>query len=262
MMHTEACAPSLGLWRSRSTGKERDSESGNDYFGARYYSSAMGRFMSPDWSAKYEPVPYAKLDNPQTLNLYNYMRNNPLAGVDPDGHCCEDEPPDEEVRENENFERDLGEARESLNRREAAEADQREQQSFNEARKSSSGGYDDANGVSHIGPPTREEFERTQAENREKLEKGDVAGALGMTKHGQQRADEAQAGDAHRQVGDANRVTSEGRSYTDSETGNTVHVRGGRVVITDKDGNRVTQFKNTRANTAQRVKDGKWVPNN
>ena len=72
---------------SRSTGKERDQESGNDYFGARYYASTMGRFMSPDWSAKEEPVPYAKLDNPQTLNLYSYMRNNPLAGVDPDGHC-------------------------------------------------------------------------------------------------------------------------------------------------------------------------------
>jgi hypothetical protein len=32
----------------RSTGKERDSESGNDYFGARYYASTMGRFLSPD----------------------------------------------------------------------------------------------------------------------------------------------------------------------------------------------------------------------
>lgn len=71
----------------RISGKERDSESGNDYFGARYYASTMGRFLSPDWSAKEEPVPYAKLDNPQTLNLYNYMRNNPLAGVDLDGHC-------------------------------------------------------------------------------------------------------------------------------------------------------------------------------
>ena len=38
---------------SRSTGKERDAESGNDYFGARYYSSAMGRFMSPDWTRCY-----------------------------------------------------------------------------------------------------------------------------------------------------------------------------------------------------------------
>lgn len=68
------------------TGKERDSESGKDYFGARYYSSAMGRFMSPDWSAQAEPVPYAKLDDPQSLNLYSYVGNNPLSGVDPDGH--------------------------------------------------------------------------------------------------------------------------------------------------------------------------------
>jgi RHS repeat-associated protein len=68
------------------TGKERDTESGNDYFDARYYSSAMGRFMSPDWSAKEEPVPYSKLDNPQTLNLYSYVVNNPLTQIDDDGH--------------------------------------------------------------------------------------------------------------------------------------------------------------------------------
>ena len=68
------------------TGKERDAESGLDYFGARYYASNMGRFMSPDWSAKEEPVPYAKLDNPQSLNLYGYVGNNPLSTADPDGH--------------------------------------------------------------------------------------------------------------------------------------------------------------------------------
>jgi RHS repeat-associated protein len=68
------------------TGKERDSESGNDYFGARYLASTMGRFMTPDWSAKVEPVPYSKLDDPQSLNLYAYMMNNPLGGVDADGH--------------------------------------------------------------------------------------------------------------------------------------------------------------------------------
>ena len=70
------------------TGKERDTESGNDYFMARYYSSAMGRFMSPDWSAKVEPVPYSKLEFPQTLNLYVYVLNNPLIHTDPDGHAC------------------------------------------------------------------------------------------------------------------------------------------------------------------------------
>jgi len=80
------CATTALFPPPRFTGKERDAESGNDYFGARYYGSSMGRFMSPDWSAKEEPVPYAKLDNPQTLNLYAYMRNNPLAGVDADGH--------------------------------------------------------------------------------------------------------------------------------------------------------------------------------
>ncbi|HEX4031636.1 MAG TPA: RHS repeat-associated core domain-containing protein [Terracidiphilus sp.] len=55
------------------TGKERDTESGNDYFGARYYSSAIGRFMTPDWAAQTEPIPYAKLDDPQSLNLYAYV---------------------------------------------------------------------------------------------------------------------------------------------------------------------------------------------
>jgi RHS repeat-associated protein len=74
---------------SRCTGKERDTESGNDYFGARYYNSSMGRWMSPDWSAKAEPVPYAKLDNPQSLNLYAYVGNNPMTRVDPDGHVAD-----------------------------------------------------------------------------------------------------------------------------------------------------------------------------
>jgi RHS repeat-associated protein len=70
------------------TGKERDQESGNDYFPARYYSSSMGRWLSPDWSAKAEPVPYATLEDPQSLNLYAYVRNNPLSHTDPDGHEC------------------------------------------------------------------------------------------------------------------------------------------------------------------------------
>lgn len=69
------------------TGKERDAETGLDYFGARYFSSAQGRFTSPDWSAVPQPVPYADLRNPQTLNLYSYVGNNPLAKTDPDGHC-------------------------------------------------------------------------------------------------------------------------------------------------------------------------------
>lgn len=72
----------------RYTGKERDTESGNDYFLARYYNSNTGRFLSPDWDAKSsDPVPYAKLFNPQSLNLYAYVYNNPLRNIDINGHC-------------------------------------------------------------------------------------------------------------------------------------------------------------------------------
>ena len=89
MTRSPACLLSAAsAHTSISTGKERDTESGNDYFGARYYASSMGRFLSPDWSAKVEPVPYSKLDDPQTLNLYAYVRNNPLVRVDADGHVA------------------------------------------------------------------------------------------------------------------------------------------------------------------------------
>jgi RHS repeat-associated protein len=71
-------------------GKERDTESGNDDFGARYYSSRLGRWLSADWSATPEPVPYANLSNPQTLNLYAMVRDNPETFADLDGHdCCD-----------------------------------------------------------------------------------------------------------------------------------------------------------------------------
>jgi len=68
------------------TGKERDAESGLDYFGARYYASSMGRWMSLDWRNPTQPVPYANLDRPQSLNLYGYVENNPLSQIDDDGH--------------------------------------------------------------------------------------------------------------------------------------------------------------------------------
>jgi RHS repeat-associated protein len=69
---------------SRSTGKERDTESGLDYFGARYYGSNMGRFMSPDPSGLLAQNPA----DPQSWNLYAYARNNPLINIDPTGLDC------------------------------------------------------------------------------------------------------------------------------------------------------------------------------
>jgi len=67
-------------------GKERDPETGLDNFGARFSNPNMGRFMSPDWANKPEPVPYAKLTSPQTLNLYAFAGNNPESAPDLDGH--------------------------------------------------------------------------------------------------------------------------------------------------------------------------------
>ncbi|KAA6461076.1 hypothetical protein DYQ86_12500 [Acidobacteria bacterium AB60] len=65
---------------SHFTGKERDSESGNDYFGARYYASTMGRWLSPDPSNWGIDFFY-----PQTWNHYSYVANNPLSATDPNG---------------------------------------------------------------------------------------------------------------------------------------------------------------------------------
>jgi RHS repeat-associated protein len=70
------------------TGKQRDPETGLDDFGARYYASNLGRFMSPDWAAKPVTVPYATFGDPQTLNLYSYVENGPLNRVDADGHAA------------------------------------------------------------------------------------------------------------------------------------------------------------------------------
>jgi RHS repeat-associated protein len=68
------------------TAHERDSETGLDYFGARYYANGLGRFITPDWAAKPAAVPYAVLGDPQSLNLYTYVRNIPTTNVDTDGH--------------------------------------------------------------------------------------------------------------------------------------------------------------------------------
>lgn len=75
---------------SRIPGKERDAETGLDYFGARYYSGAQGRFTSPDpFDILQEAEDREELDgflsNPQGWNKYIYSLNNPLAYVDPDG---------------------------------------------------------------------------------------------------------------------------------------------------------------------------------
>lgn len=87
--------------RQKFTQKERDIETGLDYFFARYYSSTQGRFTSPDefsggprelfvlgsGDAKKQALPYAEITQPQSLNKYTYVYNSPCRFTDPDGHC-------------------------------------------------------------------------------------------------------------------------------------------------------------------------------
>jgi RHS repeat-associated protein len=88
--------------REDSTGKERDAETGLDYFGARYYAGTQGKFTSSD------PLPWLKwqhgseksqqrfqdfINDPQKLNLYVYVGNNPLNYIDPTGmYICNGNP--------------------------------------------------------------------------------------------------------------------------------------------------------------------------
>jgi RHS repeat-associated protein len=77
----EEAAPTAAEDPLRFAGKERDVETGSDYFGARYYASRVGRFTTVDPFLDQE----AALTNPQRWNRYAYGLNNPLRNVDPDG---------------------------------------------------------------------------------------------------------------------------------------------------------------------------------
>jgi RHS repeat-associated protein len=70
--------------RQKFTGKERDAETGLDYFGARYFSGAQGRFTSPD-----KPFLDQHPEDPQSWNLYAYVRNNPLKLIDIQGNAAQ-----------------------------------------------------------------------------------------------------------------------------------------------------------------------------
>jgi RHS repeat-associated protein len=78
------CSANASLDGHHFTGQIHDSESGNDYFKSRYYSNNTGRFLSPDPSG----LAFANPGNPQSLNLYSYVMNNPLTNIDPTGMEC------------------------------------------------------------------------------------------------------------------------------------------------------------------------------
>jgi len=73
----------------RFVGKEKDEETGLNYFGARYLAAGTGRFLAPDSvrgvNAGSGTINSLILQNPQRFNLYTYSLNNPYRYVDPDG---------------------------------------------------------------------------------------------------------------------------------------------------------------------------------
>jgi RHS repeat-associated protein len=73
--------PTPGTQPIRFTGKERDTETGLDYFGARYYGSNIARFTTVDPASTIRE----NILDPQRWNKYAYALNNPLRYVDPDG---------------------------------------------------------------------------------------------------------------------------------------------------------------------------------
>ncbi len=93
--------------RQKFNGKERDAESGFDYFGARYYASLQGRFTSCD-----PALTSGNVADPQTWNRYSYVLNNPLILIDPDGLYVFDRKVSTE--EQERFNESLKKAREYL----------------------------------------------------------------------------------------------------------------------------------------------------
>jgi RHS repeat-associated protein len=71
--------------RQKFTGYERDAETSLDYAKARMFGSSLGRFTSPD-----DFLNDTHVEDPQSWNLYVYVRNNPLRLVDPDGEVKRD----------------------------------------------------------------------------------------------------------------------------------------------------------------------------
>jgi RHS repeat-associated protein len=91
MVYAEAHDPYGGIQKTwvntfdpkrKFSDKERDAESGLDYFGARYYNNPSYRWISVD-----PVISPSAISNPQDLNLYSYSRNNPTTFFDPDGRC-------------------------------------------------------------------------------------------------------------------------------------------------------------------------------
>lgn len=231
-------------------GHMEDGATGLTYMKARYYDPVAMRFISPD------PV-YVDLSMGENFNRYWYANNNPYTYVDPDGQAAK-----------------LAAipigvgiwcaTRGSTLCQQAATKTATVVRSaflggrlLTEIQDSPPDSVGDSSDDSGIPPsagygPEEESGQQNRSEPQQGRESRD------RTPHGEERAQQARH-DRGRNVGDANRVIREGRQYTDTRTGNTVYVKGDRVVVVTRDGKH-TQFVNNRANTGTRIRSGRWEP--
>ncbi|MFL6193803.1 MAG: RHS repeat-associated core domain-containing protein, partial [Thermoanaerobaculia bacterium] len=216
----EATAFNQDSEKIKFTGHERDLASPADSGDDLDYMHARFYGALTGRFLELDPIDSTKTRLPQSWNKYAYVRDNPVNLTDPTGRCVEDACIGEIML--------VGALAEFIT-------------------SSAMTGYvlHRLYSAVHMSESTDEKPD-TQSETR--------------TKHGEQRAKEASEGDAHRQVGDANRVKQEGREYVDSETGAHVYVKGDRVVITNEKGAEITRYTQSRAKTLKRVQGGKWVP--
>lgn len=218
----------------RYTGRRLDPESGLYHLRARAYSLRLGRFLQPD------PIGTAG-----GINLYAYVGNDPLNAMDPfglspmekgsNGYSLTDANPDPVISGQRYVQAALG---------------------LCAAGPVGCGvGVGITAGQVVLGSAAVVGAGAIIFQNQGDR---DEQGKPKVTDHGQERQNEARDNPA-RDVGDPNRVQHQGRKFIDTETGNTVHVDGNRVVIVDPAGERVTQFTNPCANTQNRIRSGKWI---
>ncbi|MDC8014375.1 RHS repeat-associated core domain-containing protein [Tahibacter soli] len=227
------------------TGHVADAETGLSYMQARYYDPFAGRFLAID------PVAASDLN----FNRYWYANNNPYTNIDPDGRnpmaiaqACAASVPCAGAA--------AGAAAALASALSNPPAGQSGYLLTNAiypgmplAQASETSNAEGGNGGESAAASADDEGKSTPAGNKD----------AGRTDHGTERAEEAKT-DSHRQVGDKNKVIDKGRKYIDNDTGNTVYVDGDRVVVTNSKGEQISQFRNTRANTNDRVSSGRWTP--